>query len=197
MAATATAASSIRKSIYGLKNAVIPERRGQRWDDNEVLQLLTEVRKKISIKDIALNHQRTVTAINLRLRSLAADYYFYENRSIKDIQKFTGLTPIEIKNAIALRRIKDAEYEMSKTTILESDDTNNSEIQIESPVVNLTEDIKESTSEEPTAKDMMMVLINLQAKMKGLEKPNPTICDMMEIVKDIEMRMDTLLTKNQ
>lgn len=161
--------SSKRTSIYGLNNARIHvnERKGQRWHDDEVLKLLTLVRSKTSIREIAQEHQRSITAINLKLRSLAADYYYYENRSIQEIQRFTGLKPDEIKNAIEVRRSKELPQEEQQEQT-------------------------QSQTQEPTMKQMMVLLTNIQNRLMELEGPEPTMRDLMRVASDIQNRLNSL-----
>ena len=163
--------SSKRTSIYGLNNARIHvnERKGQRWHDDEVLKLLTLVRSKTSIREIAQEHQRSISAINLKLRSLAADYYYYENRSIQEIQKFTGLKPDEIKNAIEVRRAKEMPQEEEQEQTQE-----------------------QSQTQEPTMKQMMVLLTNIQNRLMALEGPEPTMRDLMRVASDIQNRLNSL-----
>ncbi len=83
----------------------IPSRRGKPWSDEECLKLLQAVRNKESIDAIAANHERTRCGIRSRLRHLAAEYYFNENRPIEDIMKLTGLDERTINDAIKKREI--------------------------------------------------------------------------------------------
>ena len=80
-----------------------PARKGLTWKGEEVVKLLTAVRKKKTIPEIALEHQRTEASITYKLRGLAADYYFNDNRPIEEIQKFTGLSEDIILEAIKRR----------------------------------------------------------------------------------------------
>lgn len=84
-------------------------RKGQLWSEQEQNQLLIEIQKKIPIEMIAELHERTSGAINSKLRSIAADYYFYNEMSIDKIQKFTGLSIETISDAISKR-----EYEIKQ-----------------------------------------------------------------------------------
>ena len=77
-----------------------PARMGKKWDDDEVLKLLTSIQKKKTISEIATEHQRTIGAINSERRKLAAEYWFNDKRSIEEIIKFTGLTKEEIEDTI-------------------------------------------------------------------------------------------------
>jgi len=76
---------------------------GKPWKDEEIMQLLQSIQKKKSIEEIAEEHGRTVGGINSRRRELAADYHFNGNRTIEEIQKFTGLTKEQVEDAIKRR----------------------------------------------------------------------------------------------
>ena len=82
----------------------VPSRRGQPWLDDEIQNLLQAVRKKESIEQIAQKHDRTPGGIRSRLRELAADYYFNDNRPIEEIMRFTGLDSETITDAISKRQ---------------------------------------------------------------------------------------------
>ena len=82
----------------------VPSRRGQPWSDDEIQNLLQAVRKKESIEQIAQKHERTPGGIRSRLRELAADYYFNDNRPIDEIMKYTGLDSGTISDAISKRQ---------------------------------------------------------------------------------------------
>ena len=91
------------KTIYDTESFKYPSRRGQPWEDDEIVKLLTSVQKKKTVEQIATEHQRTVNGINIRLRELAADYHFNDNRPIEEIQKFTGFTKEQVEEAILKR----------------------------------------------------------------------------------------------
>ena len=92
-----------KKGVYGLDPSKYPARMGQPWKDEEIMQLLQSIQKKKSIEEIAEEHGRTIGGINSRRRELAADYHFNGNRTIEEIQKFTGLTKEEVEYAIKRR----------------------------------------------------------------------------------------------
>ena len=102
----ATATQSIRNKIYGLDNAKGPKTR-PRWTTEEDSQLLTLIKKKKSMDEIAALHNREIPGIKLRLQKLASDYYFYESRPFDEIQKLTTLVPADIERAIAKRKAAD------------------------------------------------------------------------------------------
>jgi predicted DNA-binding protein YlxM (UPF0122 family) len=83
----------------------IPLYNGKTWVDEEAIQLLTEIRQKKSISEIAEIHKRTNGAITSKLRALAADYYSNDNKSIDDIMKLTGLERDVIVDTIRRREI--------------------------------------------------------------------------------------------
>jgi hypothetical protein len=83
-----------------------PAKRGKPWLDDEILQLLQNVRKKKTVEEIAEQHQRTVGGITSRLRELAALYHD-EGRPMEDIIRFTGLTEEVINDSVARRKIAE------------------------------------------------------------------------------------------
>lgn len=94
------------KGIYGLDKSNYPSNMGKPWLDDEVLQLLQNVRKKKSLPDIAREHGRTEGGIRGRLKQLAFDYY-KEGRTIEVIEKFTSLSKEDIESTIESRKIGD------------------------------------------------------------------------------------------
>jgi predicted DNA-binding protein YlxM (UPF0122 family) len=81
-------------------------RRGQKWEDEEVVQLLNSIRKNKSISEIAIEHQRTVGGIQANICKLAADYWFNDKRSIEEITQLTGLNKEAIEETIKCRESK-------------------------------------------------------------------------------------------
>lgn len=79
---------------------IYPARAGARWNDDEVLKLLTSIQKQKPIPLIAAEHERTTGAINAELCKLAGDYWFNDGRTIEQISRFTGLTSAEIQQVI-------------------------------------------------------------------------------------------------
>lgn len=80
------------------------ENHGKPWRDEEVQRLLQAVRNKETQEQIALAHKRSPGGIRARLRHLAAEYYFNDNRPIEEIMKFTGLEKKVVLDAIAKRQ---------------------------------------------------------------------------------------------
>ena len=83
--------------------ASTPINHGKPWSDDEILRLLQAVKRKESIQQIAETHRRTLGGIRARLRSLAADYYYNDNRPIEQIMTFTGLSKDQVIDAITKR----------------------------------------------------------------------------------------------
>jgi hypothetical protein len=82
-----------------------PLRKGKPWPNDEILQLLQNVRKKKSHEEIAAEHQRTTGGITSKLRELAADYHYNDGRPIEEIQRYTGLAKEVIQDAIMQRKM--------------------------------------------------------------------------------------------
>ena len=87
-------------SVVKKDSPTYPARMGKKWDDKEVLTLLSSIKNKKSISDIAIEHQRTRGAINSERRKLATDYWFKDKRPIEEIITITGLTKKNIETII-------------------------------------------------------------------------------------------------
>ena len=97
--------------------APVPLRKGQPWLDEEVIQLLTAIRQKKSIAEIAQTHQRTPSGIKSRLHVLAVDYYFNDQKTVEQIMKITGLDKATI---VELIKKKEATEEFQEYNGLNS-----------------------------------------------------------------------------
>jgi hypothetical protein len=80
---------------------------GKSWKDEEIVKLLSNVQKRLTHAEISENHQRTVGSITSKLKEIAADYYFNDERPIDEIKKYTGLSVEAISESISKRQ-----YEM-------------------------------------------------------------------------------------
>jgi hypothetical protein len=80
---------------------------GKLWKDDEIVELLTNVQKKMTHAEIGEKHGRTVGSITFKLKAIAADYYFNNESPIDEIKKYTGLSVEAISEAISKRQ-----YEM-------------------------------------------------------------------------------------
>jgi hypothetical protein len=96
---------------YGLDASKYPSRAGAPWKDEELIQLLTSVKNKESIQEIAKKHSRTEGGIISRLRYLAAEYYVNDDKSIEEIKVITGLDKESIIDAIQRREWADSQKE--------------------------------------------------------------------------------------
>jgi hypothetical protein len=130
-----------------------PANMGKPWLDDEILQLLQNIRKKKPIEEIAQQHQRTVGGITSRLRGLAADYHA-EGRPIEDIIRFTGLTEEVINETVARR--KNAEENRIKRA--ESKAAGRAEKFVKKYQVI-------SSASSPTMTDVLEILVDIQEKL--------------------------------
>ena len=94
-----------------------PARMGSPWKGEEVVKLLTAIRNKKTISEIATEHERTKGSITSKLRTLAGDYYFNDNRPIEEIQKFTGLSEEVILDTIKRREWQEQQKELKTKSI--------------------------------------------------------------------------------
>ena len=145
--------------------ASIPSRNGARWNEDETRQLLTNIRKKKTIAEIAAIHERTTTSISNRLIEVAADYHFFDARSTEDIMRYTGLTHKQVVNAIERRKAKMMVAEKRKG--------------VEPVPVEPVEPIKDS--EKPVLTFSPLV-----------EPTNEVFAEMLEILRDIQKKVGVL-----
>ena len=146
----------------GLDKEKYPANMGKAWLDDELLQLLQNVRKKKTHQEIAAEHQRTVGGITSRLREIAVDYH-NEGRSMESIQKFTGLDKEVIEDAIKRREISERIREQKKK---EKAVQPASKPYIQQKITSFTE-------AEPTIKELMVILKDIQMKVDFLiERPS-------------------------
>ena len=95
-----------------------PARMGLLWKGEEVVKLLTAIRNKKTISEIATEHERTEGSIISKLKGLAGDYYFNDKRPIEEIQKFTGLSEEVILDAIKRRELYEQQKELKTKSVV-------------------------------------------------------------------------------
>ena len=94
-------------SFYGKQVPAGQENMGKAWKQEEITQLLSEIKEKKSTNDIATAHKRTEGGITSRLRILAADYHTKDSIPINEIMIITGLSKDDVIDAIAKKEYKD------------------------------------------------------------------------------------------
>lgn len=90
----------VKRGMYGLDLSKYPTRMGKPWDDEEVIKMLIAIRKKKTIKEIAESHERTTGGIHSKLKGLAVDYFYNDEKPISEIEKITGLSSQVIQEAV-------------------------------------------------------------------------------------------------
>ena len=128
-----------------------PSRRGQPWCDEEIQQLLQEIKNKERVEQISLKHGRTSGGIHSRLKQIAADYYFNDNRPISEIIKFTGLDMESITDAISKRQ-----YQMDLQEKKERDQPK------------ITAFVQKVSQEDPPREGMVSLLKEIRDMMKEM-----------------------------
>jgi len=92
------------KDYFGVpevkKESNKPARNGVQWKDEEVIKMLMAIRKKKTVKEIADLHERTTGGIQSKLKSLAVEYFYNDEKSISEIEKITGLSGKVIQEAV-------------------------------------------------------------------------------------------------
>jgi predicted DNA-binding protein YlxM (UPF0122 family) len=125
-----------------------PSRRGQPWNEDEIIKLLKSIKDKKTNEEIAKEHDRTIGGINSYIRKMALDYYYNDKRSIEEIQKFTGLSKEQIEDAIKKHELKITTKKSSES--------------IKHKVEKATED------EMPTMLEVVLLLKDIQGKLNML-----------------------------
>ena len=81
---------------------------GKPWKQEEIAELLNEIKEKKSFQDIAVLHKRTVGGITSRLREIAARLHLDEDKSVQECIEITGLDKETIVDAISRREFKES-----------------------------------------------------------------------------------------
>ena len=89
---------------------------GKSWKDEEIVKLLSNVQRGLSHAEISEKHGRTMGSITSKLKGIAADYYFNDERPIDEIKKYTGLSVEDISEAISKRQYEMDTKKPSKKT---------------------------------------------------------------------------------
>jgi hypothetical protein len=119
--------------------------RGKSWKEDEVIQLLLEIRQKKTVQTIAEIHQRTVGGIYSRLRQLAWEYH-NEGKTIDQIERYTGLPEFEIRKTIAAHhnaKLANEKRSEAKKTIRENNNLVKSNTNILEEILSTLKDIKQ------------------------------------------------------
>ena len=160
----------VTKTWGGLDASKYPVRIGKPWHDEELIKLLKSIQKKTPVHEIAKEHDRTIGGIRSRLRKLAADYYFNDKRPIEEIQKFTGLTKLEVENVIK-RHQTNRTIKSYQTNHVVDNPSKTNELSIEDSSKDkpkTSESIESSSEDTPSMKDVVLLLKNIQNKLDYL-----------------------------
>ena len=71
---------------------------GKKWLEDEMNNLIYEIKKNISIDDIAKIHKRTASSITGKLLSIAVSYITQKNMDINDVSKIVNLSVKSIQD---------------------------------------------------------------------------------------------------
>ena len=94
-------------SCYGRLNPSSFENMGKPWKQDEIDQLLQEVKENKDFVDIAELHKRTSGSIRSRLRLIAAELHLDQKKTIQECIQITGLSMTSVIDAIDKREFND------------------------------------------------------------------------------------------
>ena len=194
--------STIRSEIFGLKNAAATsDRRYQRWTEEEMVKLLSLVRKKKTLQEMADAHQRTKTSIKTKLRCIAADYYF-SGRTVEEISKWTGLTVAEVNTAVAAKTAAmpdvvatvvslPAAHTLTPVVTATTPSAESPIVPVDSPVVTATSHV-ESPIVTATSPVESPIVTATSPVVTAVEPPSVTMRHVMCVLLDIQNKVRIL-----
>jgi ATP-dependent DNA helicase PIF1 len=85
---------------------------GTKWTQEEINDLLEEVKNEMSLEDIALKHKRTLGSINGKLYNIAEHYINKKNMNINEVSKIVNISVIKI-NEYLLKKLPKKEIKIT------------------------------------------------------------------------------------
>jgi hypothetical protein len=84
------------RHIQQLKNNPATENLGMKWSEEEINDLLNEIKTDIELEKIALNHKRTIGSIRGKLYNIAEHYINDKKININEVSKIVNIPVIKI-----------------------------------------------------------------------------------------------------
>jgi hypothetical protein len=94
-------------SYYGRPAQAGMENHGKPWKQEERSELLEDIKRNKSYNEIAGSHKRSIGSIIAKLRSISAELYIDEKKTIDQCIEVTGLDKVDIIDAINKREYND------------------------------------------------------------------------------------------
>lgn len=94
-------------SYYGRPTPIGFENMGKPWKQEEIDQLLQEIKEKKNYETIATVHKRTPGGVITRLRVIAAEFHINDKKTIEECVEITGLEMSDVIDAIDKRKYND------------------------------------------------------------------------------------------
>ena len=134
-------------SCYGRPNPVGLENMGKPWKEEEINQILSEIKENKDYQTIARIHKRTVGGITGILRQSAARFYLDEKKTIDECIEITGLEKADILDAIDKReyslRAKKLSAKIKAQSISVPERTLDPVAEVHKDLIELKKDVKE------------------------------------------------------
>ena len=90
---------------------------GKRWEEEEINELLNEIKDDTSLESIALLHKRTVGSIRGKLLNIADHFIHDKKMDINEVSKKVRLSVMDI-NAYLLKKLPKKEVKLTKNDYL-------------------------------------------------------------------------------
>jgi hypothetical protein len=142
-----------------------PANMGEKWSDEEEIQLLLELKNDVDIETISQNHKRTIGGINSRCKEIAYRMYL-KNVPIEEIIKKTKLDYNSIEQIIQKKQNKQNNI-TKKIKTKEIDNVfisinKNDYIELQNDVKNMKNDIKQIKNTLEELVEMMKALYDFE-----------------------------------
>jgi ATP-dependent DNA helicase PIF1 len=98
---------------------------GKKWSDEEISELLKQIKDNVDLNTIAIHHKRTVGSITSKLLQIAYKYVMVNNQDLNKVSKLVNISVSDIntfiskseKNQSKVKKEKDVYYVVCKGVI--------------------------------------------------------------------------------
>ena len=94
-------------------------RKGARWTEEEVINLLTALRRNKPITSIAKDCQRSLDSVTAKIESLAYNYYHEDKKTVAEIATLLKLSEEEVTYIVSKTKVKKAKSKPESNEIFQ------------------------------------------------------------------------------
>jgi ATP-dependent DNA helicase PIF1 len=116
---------------------------GKKWTEDEILELLEEIKEEMTLEDIALKHKRTLGSIKGKLYSIADHYINIKKIDVNEVSKIVNISVIKL-NEFLLKKLPKKENKRISPIQSQNDSLTEEEIIEESKIITLNTEQQEA-----------------------------------------------------